>query len=186
MTEPAIKKLIEMLEDTGVPYMVAGSFASTFHGAIRTTRDLDVVIDPSPEQLAELLYAMTSQGFYVSEGVAKNAFTARTQFNAIDIETAWKIDLILKKDRAFSDMEFSRRTTGEIQGLPASMTTLEDTILSKLDWARSSSSELQLRDVVEVLKAGGEKIDFPYLSKWASALGVTDLLGRCVKESRGR
>jgi hypothetical protein len=40
-----------MLDSSGVPFMIAGSFASTAHGMPRTTQDLDVVIDPpSPQQ----------------------------------------------------------------------------------------------------------------------------------------
>jgi hypothetical protein len=52
-----LRKIITALETALIPYMVVGSFASTAHGEPRTTRDLDLVIDPRPDQLNELLAA---------------------------------------------------------------------------------------------------------------------------------
>jgi hypothetical protein len=49
----------------------------------------------------------------------------------------------------------------------------EDLILSKLVWARDSRSELQLRDVRQLLS---DAVDAEYLNKWAPALGVDSLL----------
>jgi hypothetical protein len=49
----------------------------------------------------------------------------------------------------------------------------EDPIISKLDWARDSHSELQLRDVKQLL-AG--PIDMHYLRDWALRLGIEQQL----------
>jgi hypothetical protein len=51
----------------------------------------------------------------------------------------------------------------------------EDLMLSKLDWARSSRSELQLRDVKNVI-AAQPALDWAYLGRWAERLGLADLL----------
>ena len=51
----------------------------------------------------------------------------------------------------------------------------EDLILSKIDWSRSSRSELQLRDVRNVI-AAQPALDWPYVDAWAGRLGVVDLL----------
>jgi hypothetical protein len=51
----------------------------------------------------------------------------------------------------------------------------EDLILSKLDWARSSRSEVQLRDVRNVI-AAQPSLDWPYLEAWAARLSLGDLL----------
>ncbi len=53
--------------------------------------------------------------------------------------------------------------------------TPEDLILSKLDWARETGSELQERDVREIL-AGVEDLDSDYLETWATQLGLSDML----------
>lgn len=53
----------------------------------------------------------------------------------------------------------------------------EDLILSKLWWARESASELQERDVRDLLEAV-EDLDLEYLQRWAAELGVGEPLDR--------
>jgi hypothetical protein len=53
-----LRTIVAVLEAAGIPHMVVGSFASTAHGEPRTTRDLDLIIDPSPDQLNELIGAL--------------------------------------------------------------------------------------------------------------------------------
>ncbi len=56
------------------------------------------------------------------------------------------------------------------------MATAEDTVLAKLEWAKSGGSDRQLRDVVGILAARAGGLDDAYLDLWAPELGVTDLL----------
>src|SRR5205807_2615954 len=53
-----LARLVRQLEDAAIPYMVAGSLASGFHGEPRATNDLDVVIHPTLEQLHQLTAAL--------------------------------------------------------------------------------------------------------------------------------
>ena len=43
--EGLLRAIVDCLDTSSIPYMVVGSFASTFHGEPRTTHDLDIVID---------------------------------------------------------------------------------------------------------------------------------------------
>ena len=43
-----LPEVIAHLDRSGIPFMVTGSLASSFHGEPRATRDLDMVIDPTP------------------------------------------------------------------------------------------------------------------------------------------
>ena len=101
-----IKRLIALLDKAGIPYMVAGSVGSSFHGRPRATQDTDVVIDPTEDQFASFL-ALLEQGYYISLDAALDALRRRTMFNIVDLEGGWKADLILRKDRPFSRQEFS-------------------------------------------------------------------------------
>jgi hypothetical protein len=53
--EGAIRRVLVALERAGVPYMLTGSFASSFHGAPRTTQDVDLVIAPTLGSLQRLI-----------------------------------------------------------------------------------------------------------------------------------
>jgi hypothetical protein len=63
----------------------------------------------------------------------------------------------------------------------------EDSILSKLEWYRLGGevSDRQWRDVIEMMEAQGERLDRPYLSKWARELQVSDLLEAACAQAEG-
>ena len=181
--EQAVARLVRRLEALGIPYMVAGSVASSHHGLPRATNDADIVVDPTPEALEALVAGLADEGYYVDARVARDALRGRRLFNVIDPESAFKIDLIVRKERPFSREEFARRERRDLGGLTASIATAEDTILSKLEWARrGGGSERQLDDALGVLRVGGERIDRSYVARWAAVLGVEglwrDLLAR--------
>ncbi len=146
--EEAVARLVRRLEALGIPYMVAGSVASSHHGLPRATNDADIVVDPTPEALEALVAGLAEEGYYVDVGVARDALRGRRLFNVIDPESAFKVDLIVRKERPFSREEFARRERRDLgRGLTASIATPEDTILSKLEWARKGGgSERQLDD----------------------------------------
>lgn len=50
--------LLKLLQDRGVEHIIVGGFAVNAHGFIRTTKDIDIVPDPHPENLALLADAL--------------------------------------------------------------------------------------------------------------------------------
>ncbi len=64
--EGLLVRLTALLDGAGIPFMVAGSFASTAHGVPRTTQDIDVVDADAP----------------------RDALRRRSMFNAVDMTTA--------------------------------------------------------------------------------------------------
>jgi hypothetical protein len=58
-------------------------------------------------------------------------------------------------------------------------------VLAKLEWFRMGDevSSRQWSDVIGVLKMAGKSVDRPYLRRWASNLGVLDLLERALDEA---
>lgn len=65
-------------------------------------------------------------------------------------EGGWKVDLIVRNGRPFSETEFGRRQKAELLGVEVSLATIEDVLLSKLEWSRLGDSELQRRDVLQL------------------------------------
>ena len=163
--------------------MVAGSHASSYHGDPRTTNDIDLVIQPTKAALEAFVAALSADRFYVSPEAAVEAYRRRGMFNVIDMETGLKIDLVLRKNRAFSEREFERRLPATIFGLPVFVATPEDTILSKLEWALAGGSERQLRDVAGVVAMTGAALDRAYIEHWARELGVSALWERVLREA---
>lgn len=173
-----LQTILQVLEAAGIPHMVVGSFASTVHGVPRTTHDLDLVIDPSLAQLNELLDALDRERLYVDVDVARDALRRRSMFNIIEMETGWKLDLVIRKARPFSLEELRRRTSTKILGMNVPTATAEDTIVAKLEWAKLGASDRQLEDVAGILRVRGADLDYDYLERWTTELGLVELWSR--------
>jgi hypothetical protein len=169
-----LRDVIGRLDRAGVPYMVTGSLASSFHGEPRATRDIDIVIDPTPAALDRLVDSLVEGEFYVDRGAAIDALAHRTQFNAIGAE-ALKVDFIIRRERPFSVEEFGRRQRADLLGTSAFVATAEDLVIAKLEWAMASDSDRQLTDVAGILEIA-DGLDTAYIERWATDLGVADAL----------
>jgi hypothetical protein len=173
-----LARLAAKLTAAGVPHMVVGSFASSFHGVPRSSQDLDLVIDPEPESLRRFLADLPPAEYYVDQDTAREALERRGQFNVVDMATAWKADLIVRKARRFSIEELRRRAEGDLIGARVFVASAEDTVIAKLEWAKAGGgSELQLRDVAGILQLHGS-LDRTYVEHWVTELGLEDLWSR--------
>lgn len=175
--------LVATLDRTGIAYMICGSWASTLHGEQRPTNDVDAVVDPTLSQLNAFLESL-GDDVYVNPATAREAFHQHSMFNLIDVESGFKADLIIRKDRPFSIEEFRRRQPVETLGITLYVASAEDAILSKLEWAKAGESERQFRDAVGVAVIQWEKLDRQYLQRWSRELNVQDLLERLLDEAQ--
>lgn len=169
-------RLVRILDGAGVPFMIAGSFASAAHGLPRTTQDVDVVIDPpSPEALEALVCSMSPDDYYVDVDTAHDALRRRSMFNVVDRASGWKVDFIICKNRAFSRGEFARRVEILMLDVPVFVASAEDTVVAKLEWSKQlGGSERQRRDVAGVIASVGDQLDREYIERWVRELDVAD------------
>jgi hypothetical protein len=174
--ETPLATIVACLDQAGIGHMVVGSFASTYYGPPRTTQDIDLVVDITPESFEAFLGLLDRGRYYVPEDSARASVATRDQFNVIDLESTWKLDLIALKDDPFSIEQFARRRKAEIDDTWIFLASPEDTVLAKLLWARLGGSERQLRDVSGVLETLAGQLDEAYLDRWADELGVREVL----------
>lgn len=168
------ERLIAALERTSVPYMVTGSYASSAHGTPRATNDIDIVIAPTAEQLRSLTAEFPADKYYADELDALEALEHRSQFNIIDFATAWKADFIVRKDRDFSLLEFSRRRSHVIAGTRVQLATAEDVLIAKLEWHKLGESERQIEDAAGIIRRQGDALDHAYIERWVEELGLSE------------
>ncbi len=82
---------------------------------------------------------------------------------------------MIRKDRPFSVLEFSRRIPVTLLGCELFVATAEDTIIAKLDWARESLSERQLRDVASILAVSEAQLEHEYIEHWITELDLLEV-----------
>lgn len=177
----------QTLERLGIPYAVGGSLASSLHGVMRSTLDVDIVADMRLEHVQPLAAALSAE-FYADDEMMKDAIQHHSSFNLIHYETAFKVDVFICKTRAFDQQQLARRRISVIATDPEEsiyVTSPEDIILSKLEWYRMGGevSDRQWRDILGVMKTRAGGLELEYLRHWARELNVSDLLDRALKES---
>jgi len=166
---------LQRLNRVGIPYMLTGSMVSNFWGIPRSTHDLDFVIQ-LPEASIPALLAEFESDLMLDEESVRNAFKPPYQFNAIDLRSALKVDFWILQPQPFEQEMFNHRMRVKLFDEYAWICTAEDVILHKLHWHSISPSDRQTGDAAGVVAVQGDKLDRPYLEKWAAEIGVQDTL----------
>ena len=174
----ALRDVCARLEGAGIAYMLTGSLAMSFYARPRMTRDIDLVIALETAQAQRLIGALGAE-YHTGAGAITAAILGARPWNIIHLPSVVKIDLIPRKDTHYRRAEFERRRRVELAGVRLWIVSIEDLILSKLEWSRESRSEQQRRDVKLLLEA---PLDRAYLDQWAARLDLGGLLKEAESE----
>lgn len=174
-------RVVETFDRLGLPYLVTGSVASSFHGEPRATHDADVVVALTEEAIPPLKRSLSEPTFYFEPRAAHDAIVSRGMFNILSVETGDKVDCWMLTDSEFDRSRLERRRSERLFGRLISIQSAEDTIISKLLWAKESGgSEKQLSDVRAIIRLRSGEFDEAYIERWIGSLGLDDLWRRCV------
>src|SRR5713226_9841474 len=153
--------------------MVTGSIAANFYAVPRMTRDIDIVVELSG-QAVDRMVEIFAKDFYIERQAVEEAVKRKGMFNLIHTEYVIKVDFVVRKDSPYRRKEFSRRKKVSVDNQLLYVVAPEDLILSKLEWAKDTRSEVQLTDVRNLLQSV-RGLDRRYLGRWAKELGVETL-----------
>ena len=103
--------------------------------------------------------------------MVQQAVRNRSMFNMIHNALVVKVDCVVRKDSDYRREEFSRRRPVVVNGQQVMIVAPEDLILSKLDWAKASRSQMQFDDVRSIVRSV-QGLDRDYLTRWADRLGL--------------
>lgn len=135
-------RVVRLLEELGVPYVIGGSLASSVHGTMRSTGDVDFVVDLKPEHVHPLVRALGHE-FYVSENRVVQSVEQGGSFNVIALEQMFKVDFFVAKDKPFESSQLRRGESLRVsrtQKDRVKVSTPEDVVVAKLIWYRKELS----------------------------------------------
>lgn len=185
----ALAPVVAALQKLEIRHFVGGSIASSFHGATRSTMDVDLIAELREEQILPFVNSFGDE-FYLSDTAVRGAVERRSCFNLIHLPSSFKVDIFVSRGRPFDDESMNRarlETLGESKSVQVPIASAEDIVISKLEWFRltNETSERQWDDVSRLLRLLGDDADIPYLRRVARSVNIDDLLERVLAEIHG-
>jgi hypothetical protein len=182
-----LKLVLEALNASKVDYMIGGAIAEWAWGEPRATQDLDVVINLPIRSIGKFSKELEKRDMLVPADIILDTMTedrADIPLNAIHMHSGLKADLYLMRDGdALRQSAFKRRVLVDY-GPPIGKVfvhTPEDLIIYKLMYLGLSGQPKHARDIAAILKAKQGSIDFQYIERWVTQLG----LGAVWEELKG-
>jgi hypothetical protein len=162
-----LKKVCDKLAAAQIPYMISGSLAVNVYTTPRMTRDIDIVVALKEEDVSTFVTLFES-GFYCDASDIKSEVFRKGMFNLIDLQTITTIDFIVKKDSEYRNIEFERKQKSDVYGFEVYVVSVEDLILSKLEWIQVYQSDRQILDIMNLLEVS--TLDKEYIRHWINIL----------------
>jgi hypothetical protein len=180
MLEPheVLHDVVKRLDKVELDYMLTGSMAMIKYTIPRYTMDVDIVITLDSGDVSTIIQTFEPD-YYVPHDSVRRAIARKGMFNIIHYNSSFKIDCIVKKDNEFQRRTFENRKRINYLDFDVWIIDKEDLIISKLFWAKDSDSEVQMRDVKNLMRTG---YDTEYIKFWTRKLGVYKLFSQCQKE----
>jgi len=180
--------VIDILEATGIEYVIWGGVAVVMYGEPRFTQDMDVVVRLAYDQANTFARLLEEDGYYVSVEAIRDALDRHFYFNVIHLETGVKIDLCVAGRDPLQAWAFEhRRVLNFDEFRRASYMPPESVILAKLRAYQEGGSTRHLDDVAGILRTSGRELNLDYVGREAARMEVfgtwRELL---VRSERGR
>ncbi len=163
-------KIVDVLDELNIPYMLSGSVAMGVYILPRATRDFDFVVYLQPRDVGEFV-SNFQDGYYCNSNAVEDAVKHHSLFNIIDYASGYKADFVILKNEVYRQLEFKRRVKMEYFDKTIYLVSVEDLLLSKLIWIQELQSAIQMEDIRNLSKL--ETLDWLYINEWIKKLNLS-------------
>jgi hypothetical protein len=176
-----VSEVAEIFKLLGTEYAIVGGVAVSAWGNIRTTVDVDVVIDLNEENVQHLVDAFSDRGFSVRKEDILTALKEKGHFTIFDDRSNYHIDA--KGAYGETELETLRaRRKVVLAGTECYIAAPEDVIANKLLY----SSEQDVKDAEGIYARQIQHLDMNTLRSAAKRLGVSTELSKMETRVRKR
>ncbi len=176
-----LKLVIEALEAAGVEYLIGGAIAEWAWGEPRATQDLDLVVKIPFKAVNKLSKELGKRSMLIPAEIIFDSILedrADIPINAIHMYSGLKADLYpVREGDELRQSAFQRRERVDY-GPPIGKVYIhspEDLILYKLIYFGLSQQPKHSRDIAAILRAKRDQLDFDYIEKWVTRLGLNSV-----------
>ena len=122
-----IESLLRSLNEHNVDYVVIGATAFPVHGYARATLDVDIFINPTPENVRRTRHALTAFGYDLAEVTDEELLTKKILIRQYLVEA----DIHPYVRGVTFDEVWSRRVQDRLGQTPTAFASLDDLIRMK-------------------------------------------------------
>jgi predicted nucleotidyltransferase len=182
--DEAFHEAVQILDRLGIVYAVMGGLAVRVWSIPRATRDVDITITASSEDVARLAAAFEDLGYTTPEFFRTGwtdlvAEMPLVKFRWYSAGGDLDIDVFIA-DTPYQHAYMARRQLADMDGFRCWVVSAEDLILLKLVAARPRD----FIDVADILFMQGQ-LDETYMRQWAARLGAGDALEQALANRPG-
>jgi len=124
MLNKDFREFVELLDSTGVEYLVVGGYALAAHGHPRYTGDIDLWVRSTPDNAARLMKALSAFGFG-DLGIGENDFLQPETVIQLGRPPA-RIDLLTSIDGVEFEPCYARRVVMSVGGVDLPIIHVDD------------------------------------------------------------
>ena len=130
-------------------YIVVGASAMQLWGTTRATRDIDILIDPTEENAARVLSALSQLGFGIASDHTANDVISRVVTMIGDVPN---VDILTRAwNVRWSDAN-PRATSFDVEGVPIPTASIEDLIASKQTGRLQDAADIEVLEEMRRLR----------------------------------
>ena len=146
--EPEYLNLVRLLNEEKVEYVVLGGHAVIAHGYLRTTGDIDIFVNPTPENAVKIVLALEKYGFTNGEFEVSD-FTLVPNYLSFSRYDGW-IDLMTFTVGVTFEECYQNKIELEVQGVKIKFINLRELIKNKKALGRAQDlNDLQSLENLE-------------------------------------
>lgn len=174
----------KLLSSKNIPYLLTGSFASSYYGFPRATHDIDFIIEIADRKSSDIVSVIQSiqKMFTFASSIDEASVATPNSFNLYHAETGIKIDFWVVDTEEFLE-KYSRRQIIPIDKQTVTVISPEDLIINKLKWCAEVFSERHLRDCIGIWKIQEGKLDKKYLEEKVKKYDISALYEKIKNSS---
>jgi hypothetical protein len=176
--EEAIARVLDVLNELEIPYMLVGAFSANFHGIARSTQDADFVAVFDRPQIAAIVQKL-GEDFRLDPQMSFESATGTARYIVNHVDPPRKslqIELFRLSDDEYDRQRFARKIQGDFLGRRVYLLTAEDVIVTKLRWYKALNRSKDKDDARGVIAVQGDSLDWDYIRRWCDLHGTRELL----------
>lgn len=163
----AVLKLADLLNKEGIPYMITDGIATVLYGRLRTTLDIDLIVDCTRDQLERIIELVLEAGFEIGKEDVERAYEEKSRATGLLHELpAFRVDLSFADE--YDRERIARSRSLEVDGTRVRVPRIEDLIPFQLRYGR-------MEDALFLASKYRDLIDWKAVEGWVEKLRIEPL-----------